>query len=161
LIDKLPVSISKSPQYIAPRDYELRLPNLAAKPGEQIHAPIAINDATGLNYGGVIIKYDASVLKAVDVAALGMLSGSYWKANTRTGEVRFAFATPTHSYHSEEGIPMEEIPPNPPLLNGSGEAPNYDSENFATKRTLCRRMAVYSGDKRRKLGACGRRINRP
>jgi len=103
LIDKLPVSMSKSPQYSAPRDYELRLPNLAARPGERLHAPIAISDATGLSYGGVIIKYDPSVLKVIDVAALGMLSGSYWKANThpypskegtRTGEVRFAFATP-------------------------------------------------------------------
>ena len=56
--------------------------------------PISISDSTGLNYGGVIIKYDPSVLKAIDVAALGMLSGSYWKANTRTGEIRFAFATP-------------------------------------------------------------------
>ena len=94
LIDKLPVSMSKSPQHIVPRDYELSLPNLAVKPNERFLMPIAINDATGLNYGGVIIKYDPSALKAVDVAALGMLSGSYWKANTLTGEVRFAFATP-------------------------------------------------------------------
>jgi len=105
LIDRFPVSMSKSPQavhevtverseHIVPRDYELSLPNLAVKPNERILIPIAINDATGLNYGGVIIKYDPSVLKVIDVAVLGMLSGSYWKANTRAGEVRFAFATP-------------------------------------------------------------------
>ena len=111
LIDKFPVSMSESPQHSAPRDYELRSPNLAAKPGERIHAPIAISDAAGLNYGGVIVKYDPSVLKAIEVAALGMLSGSYWKANVTAGEVRFAFATP---------LPMEHIPPNPNLKNGGG-----------------------------------------
>ena len=111
LIDRFPVSMSESPQDSAPRDYELRLPNLAAKPGERIHAPIAISNAAGLNYGGVIVTYNPSVLKAIDVAALGLLSGSYWKANTRVGEVRFAFAIP---------IPMEQIPPNPPLKNGGG-----------------------------------------
>lgn len=39
------------------------------------------------------MEYDPGVLKAVEVSALAMLSGSYWQANTGLdGEVRLAFA---------------------------------------------------------------------
>jgi len=115
LIDVLPADSIGSPSTISPRSYVVSIPEQSAKAGDRIHVPIAINDlpvaslsavpstaqagatqtgATGLLAGGITMKYNPTVLKAIDVAALGMLSGSYWKANTLLdGEVRFAFAT--------------------------------------------------------------------
>ena len=93
LIDTFPVSIPKSPDQIIPRNYTVSLPSLAAHAGKRIQAPVAINDANGLTTGGIILKYDPTVLKAVDVLPTTTLNGSYWKANTKLdGEIRFAFA---------------------------------------------------------------------
>ena len=94
MIDEFPSDSMVSPSAIEPRDYELSLPNLERSSGEKIQVPIAINNATGLLAGGITIKYDSTVLRAVDYAPLKLLNGYYWKANTDlTGEVRFAFAT--------------------------------------------------------------------
>jgi len=88
-----PVSVTQSPEQSTPRNYIVSLPSLAAHAGKRIQAPVAINDANGLTAGGLILKYDPTVLKAVDVLPTTTLNGSYWKANTKLdGEVRFAFA---------------------------------------------------------------------
>ena len=55
--------------------------------------PIVINDMAGLTAGGITLKYDSKVMKAVKVSASELLSGYYWKSNTDLeGEVRIAFA---------------------------------------------------------------------
>jgi len=94
LIDEFPAERMSSPSAIEPRDYEISLPDVETPAGEKIQVPIAINDASGLLAGGITIKYDQTVLRAVDYAPLKLLNGYYWKANTNLpGEVRFAFAT--------------------------------------------------------------------
>ncbi|HIE27821.1 TPA: T9SS type A sorting domain-containing protein, partial [Candidatus Poribacteria bacterium] len=94
LIDEFPADSMGSPSAIEPRDYELSLPKVEAPAGEKIQVPIGINDATGLLAGGVTIKYDQTVLRAIGYGSLELLNGYYWKANTDLpGEVRFAFAT--------------------------------------------------------------------
>jgi len=93
LIDTFPASIPKSPDQIIPRNYTISLPSLTGHAGKRIQAPVTINDANGLNAGGIILKYDPTILKAVDVLPTMALNGSYWKANTKLdGEIRFAFA---------------------------------------------------------------------
>ncbi len=53
-----------------------------------------VDDATGLLAGGIILKYDSKILKAVDVLPTSKLNGAYWRANfDKQGEVRFAFAS--------------------------------------------------------------------
>jgi len=94
LMDEFPANSMVSPSAIEAYDYKVSLPNIETPAGEKIQVPIAINDATGLSAGGITVKYDATVLRAVDYASLKLLNGYYWKANTNLpGEVRFAFAT--------------------------------------------------------------------
>ena len=94
LRNTFPVSIIQSPEQITPRSYTVSLPSLSARAGKQIQVPIAINDATGLTAGGIILKYDPTVLRAVKALPDIPLNGSYWKSNTNLdGEIRFAFAT--------------------------------------------------------------------
>ena len=103
LIDTLPPTV-QSPADGVLRDYSVSISELKTRPTEPIKVPVAINDvthprplprgeATGLTAGGIILKYDQSVIRAVDALPTSMLSGAYWKANTqRAGEIRFAFA---------------------------------------------------------------------
>ena len=92
LIDTLPPTV-QSPVDGVLRDYSVSIPELKTRPTDSIKVPVAINDATGLANGGIILKYDQSVIRAVDALPTSMLSGAYWKANTqRVGEIRFAFA---------------------------------------------------------------------
>ena len=92
LIDTLPPTV-QSPADGVLRDYSVSIPELTTRPGNSIKVPVAINDATGLTAGGIILKYDQSVIRAVDALPTSMLSGAYWKASTqRAGEIRFAFA---------------------------------------------------------------------
>ena len=94
MIDRFPVDalIGMSPENALPRHYEVSVPNLSAKRGEHITVPIVINEVTGFLAGGIRLKYDAAVLKAV--RAYSGLSGAYWKANTELdGEIRMAFAS--------------------------------------------------------------------
>ena len=95
LMSEFPVQQLLSPnQNITPRNYTLSIPKQSAKAGSKIQIPIVIDDATGLNAGGISISYDASVLKAVKALPTEMLNGSYWKTNVSLpSEVRFAFAT--------------------------------------------------------------------
>jgi hypothetical protein len=72
---------------------------LTAKAGDRIYVPLKLggslalpNEVLGLFAGGVTIKYDANVLRAVNVRP--SLSGIYYESNiSRPGEIRFAFAT--------------------------------------------------------------------
>ena len=99
MIDEFPA------QWLSPPDgvttlpsYSVSLPQLSAKAGEKVHIPLTIQDATGLFAGGIRLEYDPTVLRAVEVSPLSLLSGSYWQANIGgieprryNGEVRFAF----------------------------------------------------------------------
>lgn len=95
LRDSFPADMLKSPDGISPMDYILSLPELTANAGNRIQTPIFINDATGLMAGGITLKYNPTILKAVNVTSQTLfLNGAYNKANVdRQGEVRFAFAT--------------------------------------------------------------------
>jgi photosystem II stability/assembly factor-like uncharacterized protein len=93
LIDRFPAEIITSPSEVMPRDYAVSLPSLTAKAGDRIQIPIRINDATGLFAGGISVKYNSTILRAIDVAISPWASGVYWRANTELdGEVRVAFA---------------------------------------------------------------------
>ena len=104
LITEFPIDRLTSPSDATPQDYELHLPNLTAKAGEQIYVPlqlrvfrlggirVSLDEVSGLFAGGVTIKYDANLLRAVNVRP--SLSSVYHEANiSRPGEIRFAFAT--------------------------------------------------------------------
>jgi len=95
LIDTFPISEldPKSPQQTAPRDYTVSLPDISIGEGKTIQTPIVINDMAGITAGGISLKYDAKVMRAVKVSASELLSGYYWKSNTGLeDEVRIAFA---------------------------------------------------------------------
>jgi len=96
LIDEFPVAsmIGASPENAIPRHYEVSVPSLGATQGQRIAVPVQINDIAGFIAGGVSLKYDATVLKAVGASL--KLNGAYWQANTNLdGEVRVAFASVT------------------------------------------------------------------
>ena len=95
LIDEFPAQQLSAPKGIQTLpNYCVSLPQPVAKAGERIHVPLTIQDATGLFAGGIRVEYDPTVLKAVEVSPLRMLSRSYWQVNTQLdGEVRFAFVT--------------------------------------------------------------------
>ena len=101
LIDTFPISIWESPQQDVPRDYTVSLPDISIGEGKTIQTPIVINDMAGITAGGISLKYDSKVMRAVKVSASELLSGYYWKSNTDPslrsragldGEVRIAFA---------------------------------------------------------------------
>ena len=74
--------------------FMLNLPNLSALVGTRVNVPIQIDDATGLQAGGIVLNYDSKVLHAIRVFSTPILSGNYWKSNVEeTGEVRMAFAS--------------------------------------------------------------------
>ena len=102
LRDTFPMEMLNPPSGIAPRNYVLSIPEQSATAGDIIQVPIVIDDAAGLMAGGVSLKYDSTVLKAIDVIPQILPNQLYWEANTALkGEVRFAFAS------------AEEIPPTP------------------------------------------------
>ena len=111
LIDELPINSTSPSDTSTLRNYTVSAPNLKTTQGSKIQASIIIDDAAGLTAGGIILKYDATVLKPTQVAPL--LSGTYWKANTNiAGEVRFAFATtePTSGKENLLMIEFEALP---------------------------------------------------
>ena len=104
LIDEFPVvsMMGSSPENAIPRHYEVSVPSLGVAEGQHIAVPIQINDATGFLAGGVSLKYDATVLKAVGASL--ELNGAYWQANTNIdGEVRVAFAKTAKTGFSHSG----------------------------------------------------------
>ena len=114
LIADFPVNKVGAPHYdTTPRNYTVWVPEQSAKSGEVIDVPIAIDDATGLLAGGISVKYDPTILKAVDVMAFPLLSGNYWQANIQLeGEVRVAFAgtTPLQGNGNLLNIKFEVLP---------------------------------------------------
>lgn len=104
LIDHLPaptnVEVSSSPH-----PFELRIPKVKAHLGDEIRLPILVEDASGLFTGGLILRYDPSVLKAENVLAGALSSGTYWKASVEEeGTVRIAFASVEDDFHP---VPMK------------------------------------------------------
>ena len=80
------------------------LANLQTTSGKIIYAPITISETAGLTAGGIVLTYDPTVLKAVDILPTKVLNGSYWKANFESsGEVRFAFASASEYISQTEG----------------------------------------------------------
>jgi hypothetical protein len=135
LIDHFPVEDMMSPSVGVPRDYIVRMPEAQAKAGDRIYVPVAINDQIPsksplpplykggdsfskggdmwLMAGGITIKYDSTVLKAVRVLADISLQGAYWEANTNIkGEVRIAFAAakPTKGQGNLLTVEFEILP---------------------------------------------------
>jgi hypothetical protein len=124
LRDSFPADMLASPDGISPVDYILSLPFLTANAGNRpdsrdfaslnIQVPIFINDATGLTAGGITLKYDPTVLKAVNVTSQTLfLNGAYNKANVDLhGEVRFAFATtqPMNGHGNLFTVEFEVLP---------------------------------------------------
>jgi hypothetical protein len=110
LIDHFPVEDITSPSFIMPQNYMVRAPEQTAKAGDRIHFPIVIDDATGLLAGGISLKYDPTILKALNVASQTLfLNGAYSKANiSKQGEVRFAFAT-TEAMNGQGNLFMVEF----------------------------------------------------
>ena len=60
-------------------------------PESRVQVPISIDDAAGITTGGIILQYDAQMLRAITVSTSDMLSGYYWLENIKPGEVRIAF----------------------------------------------------------------------
>lgn len=97
LIEEFPADRIGAPEGVrALPSYAVAIPRLSAKPGGRIRVPLYIEDATGLYAGGFRLRYDPSVLKAVEATPSSLLNGSLWRVNLEMlGEIRFAFATPT------------------------------------------------------------------
>lgn len=94
IIDKLPVDeiLGLSPNNMPPGNYEVSVPKIASRSGTRISVPVKLNTSTGFLAGGITLKYDTTVLKAVRVHL--SLSSAYWEANTELdGEVRVAFVS--------------------------------------------------------------------
>lgn len=72
----------------------VRVADHAARPGDIIRVPVLVDNINGLFAGGIALKYDSTLLKAIKATPDIALNGSYWKSNTeRDGEIRFAFAS--------------------------------------------------------------------
>jgi len=100
--------MGNSPENLVPRDYEVSIPQISLKAGQRVFVPVQINDATGLVAGGIVLKYDSTVLRAVKVAPL--LRQAYWEANTDlNGEVRFAFVSANPSNKSDKQLLLIEF----------------------------------------------------
>jgi len=134
LISELPPP-AQSPTGVPQHNYSVTIPELTARAGNRIQVPIAINDTTGLTAGGIVIKYDQSVLKAVDFTASSLLNGSYWKANIeRAGEVRFAFATAEKAKGTGNLLMVEfEVLPN---TAGTTSSLVFDTVNLVNSLTI-------------------------
>ena len=90
LIDKFPADAS--PSSSRQRNYSISVPHITVAMGNRINVPISINDMSGITSGGIALRYEPNVLRAVNVFTSDMLSGYYWESNIkRKGEVRIAF----------------------------------------------------------------------
>ena len=95
LIDEFPAEHIGAPDGVStPSVYRLSLSHVRARVGDVIHVYVKVEDGRGLYAGGIKVRYDPRVLRALDVSPLGLLSGSYWEGNVKLrGEVRFAFVS--------------------------------------------------------------------
>jgi hypothetical protein len=133
LIDEFPVDSMSSPFTITSRPYVVSIPEQSAKVGERIHIPIVINDTTGLWAGGISLKYDQTILKALSVLPTMSLNGSYWKANIELdSEARFAFAT-TEPIKGQGNLLMVEFEV---LPNTEGKISSLVLDNISLSNSL-------------------------
>ena len=110
-IDRFPVDdmIGSSPENAPLRDYKVSIPQISLKAGQRVSVPVYINDVAGLASGGIKIRYDTTVLKAIEVMSL-VSKSYYWKANTGlNGEVRFAFVNASASNKSDGFSKSDEL----------------------------------------------------
>jgi hypothetical protein len=139
LITEFPVNKVGAPDYdINPRNYTVWIPEQSAKSGEVVDVPIAIADASGLLAGGISVKYDPTILKALDVTAFPLLSGSYWQANVQLeGEVRVAFAgtTPLQGKGNLLKIKFEILP----QADGKASPIIFSRVDFSNSLTITKR----------------------
>ncbi len=111
IIDSFPVDemIGSSPESAMPRDYEVSIPQMSLKAGQRVSVPVYVNDAASLTAGGIKIKYDTTVFKAIEVMS-PVSKSYYWKANTGlNGEVRFAFVNASASSKSDGLSKLDEL----------------------------------------------------
>lgn len=111
IIDRFPVDdmIGSSPENAPLRDYEVSIPQISLKAGQRVSVPVYINDVAGLASGGIKIRYDTTVLKAIEVMS-PVSKSYYWKANTGlNGEVRFAFVNANASNKSDGLSKLDEL----------------------------------------------------
>jgi len=93
IIDYLPAPTEASVSS-SPHPFRLRIPEVNIHLTDEIRLPILIDDASGLFAGGLILRYDPRILKAEDVLAGALSSGTYWKASVEEeGILRIAFAS--------------------------------------------------------------------
>ena len=76
------------------RDYVMSIPDVAVRQGEKALVPVVVDDARGTQAGGIVVRYDSRILRAVDVMPTQTLSSSYWESSiSRPSEIRFAWAS--------------------------------------------------------------------
>jgi len=113
IIDKFPYELMGTPIATQrPESYKVSIPSLTVALENRISVPIIIDDATGITAGGIVVKYDAETLRAVNVSTSEILSGYYWMKSINPGEVRIAFAgtIPLHGKGELLYIEFESLP---------------------------------------------------
>ncbi len=92
IITQFPAGSLSPTGKVVPKDYTVAIPRFRVAPGERARVPVIVEDALGLLAGGIVVKYDTSVLRAVDVTPSSLLSGYFWKHHFTDDQVRMAFA---------------------------------------------------------------------
>jgi hypothetical protein len=138
LIDHFPYESKQSPITSTLQSYSITAPHLSVATGNKIQVPIIINDASGVESGGLVLRYDPKILRATNVVSSSLLSGYYWQFNTElSGEVRIAFAG--NGIISEDGdlfyVEFEALPNNtgkvsPLILEIAQISENLDITKF-------------------------------
>ncbi|HIE29906.1 TPA: T9SS type A sorting domain-containing protein [Candidatus Poribacteria bacterium] len=93
IIDKFPFESQSPlrPSYL--RTYEVKIPHLTVSANKRFRVPISINDFASITSGALVLTYDSSTLRAINVATSPLLSGYHWDYRIKAGEVRIAFAS--------------------------------------------------------------------
>lgn len=92
IITEFPGAINPSPSVIPPRDHMVSVLNYSIAPGGNVRVPIIVDDASGITSGGIVLTYDADILKVDEVTPSGIMSGYYWQYQVQDNQIRIAFA---------------------------------------------------------------------
>jgi hypothetical protein len=92
IIDKFPVETQSPLGLSYPRTYEVKIPHLTVSANKRLRVPILINEFANIASGALVLTYDSSALRAINVATSPLLSGYYWDYRIKAGEVRIGFA---------------------------------------------------------------------
>jgi len=92
IITEFPYTLLSTSGQVVPKDYTIAMPKLRVMPGEKVRVPIMMEESLELQAGGIVVKYDTSALRAVDVTPSSLLSGYFWKHHFTESQVRMAFA---------------------------------------------------------------------